>query len=101
MAKGIIVGKEIRKFADKQTGELKESRILHVLWDKPRRPEDGFNGQKVSAESAPFSVDDLKIGDYCFFDYDTRSTKSGTFARLADVEVLKHVDLSVLYSAAK
>lgn len=99
MAKGIIVGKDVRSVTDKGTGEMKEFRTLHVLWDKPRRLEDGFDGQKVSAESAPFSVDDLKIGDYCFFDYDTRITKSGTFARLADVDVLAHVDMSIFAKA--
>lgn len=96
MALGIIVGKEISQFTDQQTGEVVKMRKLHVLWDKPKRLADGFEGQKVQVESASFDIDDLKIGDRCIFEYEINATKKGNFAKLVDVEVVGHVDLDAL-----
>ena len=96
MALGIIVGKEVSSFTDQQTGELVKMRKLHVLWDKPRRVVDGFEGQKVQVETASFDIDDLKIGDRANFEYEINATKKGNFAKLVDVEVVGHVDLAVL-----
>ena len=96
MALGIIVGKEISQFTDQQTGELVKMRKLHILWDPPRRPQDGFEGQKVQVETASFEIDDLKIGDRCNFEYEINATKKGNFAKLIDVEVMGHLDLNVL-----
>ena len=98
MALGIIVGKEVSQFPDKVTGELVKSRKLHILWDKPRRPQDGFEGQKVQVETAGFDIDDLKIGDRCNFEYEVNVTKKGNFAKLADVEKVGHVDLDALFA---
>lgn len=96
MALGIIVGKEVSSFTDQQTGELVKMRKLHILWDKSRRVVDGFEGQKVQVETASFDIDDLKIGDRCNFEYEINATKKGNFAKLVDVEVVGHVDLTVL-----
>lgn len=93
MATGIIVGKEISQFPDQQTGELVKVRKLHILWDKPRRLQDGFEGRRVQVETASFDIDDLKIGDRCNFEYDINQTKKGNFAKLADVEPIGHIDL--------
>ena len=98
MALGIIVGKEISQFPDKETGVLVKSRKLHILWDKPRRPQDGFEGQKVQVESAGFDIDDLAVGDRCNFEYEINATKKGNFAKLADVEVVGHVDFDALFA---
>ena len=98
MALGIIVGKEISQFTDQQTGELVKMRKIHILWDKPRRPQDGFEGQKVQVETASFDIDDLKIGDRCNFEYEINATKKGNFAKLADVEKVGHVDLDALFA---
>ncbi len=99
MVKGIIVGKETSTYTDKQSGEIKISRKLHVLLEAPRRPSDGFIGQKVITESIPFPVDDVKVGDVCFFDYDVQSTRSGTFARLVDVDVIGRIDMDAFTAA--
>ena len=96
MALGIIVGKEVSSFADSQTGELVKMRKLYVLWDKPRRPQDGFEGRKVTVESAPFDIDDLKVGDVCNFEYEINATKKGNFAKLCDVAPTGHLDLDAV-----
>lgn len=98
MALGIIVGKEISQFTDQQSGEVVKMRKLHILWDKPRRSQDGFEGQKVQVETAGFEIDDLKVGDRCNFEYEINATKKGNFAKLADVERVGHVDLDALLS---
>ena len=93
MATGIIVGKEVSQFTDQQTGEVVKMRKLHVLWDAPRRPQDGFEGRKAQVETASFDIDYLKIGDRCNFEYEINATKKGNFAKLVDVEPIGHVDL--------
>ncbi len=96
MTKGLIVGKEERTYPDKQTGEIKTSRTLHILCDAPKRPEDGFTGQKVITESVRFPIDDIKVGDYVYLDYDIRSTRSGTFASLVEITPVGKVDMTAL-----
>ena len=98
MAIGIIVGKEVSSFTDQQTGELVKMRKLHVLWEPPRRPQDGFEGRKVQVETASFEIDDLKIGDRCNFEYEINQTKKGNFAKLIDVEPLGHIDINALFT---
>ena len=101
MAIGIIVGKEVSSFTDQQTGQLVTMRKLHVLWGKPRRTVDGFEGRKVQVESCAFDIDYLKVGDRCNFEYEVNSTKRGNFAKLVDVEPLGHIDLDAVLTEKK
>ena len=99
MATGIIVGKEISEFTNTTSGEVVKMRKLHILWDKARRPQDGFEGQKVQVENAGFEIDDLKVGDRCSFEYEINATKKGNFAKLVDAVKIGHVDLDALLAA--
>ena len=96
MAIGIIVGKEISQFANKDTGELVMLRKLYLLWDKPRRPADGFEGRKVQVETCSFDISDLAVGDRCNFEYEINVTSKGKTAKLVDVEPLGHIDLDAV-----
>ena len=100
MAIGIIVGKEISQFEDQKTHEQIALRRLYILWNKPRRPADGFEGRKVQLETCYFDISDLNVGDCCNFEYEINTTSKGKTAKLVDVEVLAHIDIDAILANA-
>lgn len=90
--KGVIVGKFVREYPDKSSGEMKKSRELAVVWEKKERLEDGCSGQKVDMVYVSFPIDDLRVGDLCDFEYEINTTAKGTFARLSDIRKIGRVN---------
>lgn len=60
--KCLLVGVEKNCYTDKNSGELKVSNTLHVVYDKPSRTSPDFRGQKVDAVKTRLNVDDLQLG---------------------------------------
>lgn len=91
--KGVIIGKFVREYPDKTSGEMKKSRELAVVWEKKERQEDGCSGQKCDMIFVTFPIDDFQIGDYCEFEYEINNTSKGTFARLSDIKRLSRMSI--------
>lgn len=96
--RGFIVGKEVTSYIPKEEKNKpnpvhKVSRTLHVVWDKPRRPVEGMDGFKAEAVWIPFPCDDIKVGDYCEFEYEARNTSKGSFASLVDIITIGKADI--------
>ncbi|MBQ8357356.1 MAG: hypothetical protein IJX39_06050 [Clostridia bacterium] len=104
--RGFIVGKEVTSYISKEeknkpNPQSKISRTLYVVWDKPRRSVEGMEGFKAEAVWVPFSCDDIKVGDYCEFEYEARNTSKGSFASLVDIIVIGKADILLEASKAK
>lgn len=85
--KGTILGKEIKKYVDKSTGEVKTARTLYVAWDAPKHAPDGFEGQKCEAVYVPFEFPEgVELHARCDFEYEVQQTRNGAMARLVDIE---------------
>lgn len=92
--KGIVIGKEEMKWRPQGATEERVSRKLHVVWDAPKRVQDGFEGRRVETVYCPFDFKDIPLGSYCEFEYDVRpSAKGGNVARLEDIAVLCMCDI--------
>lgn len=92
--KGFIIGKEQREYKAKDSEEKKVSRTLHVVWNG--RPEDDLKGKRVESVYCGFPIDDIEPGMYCEFEYDIRQTKSGSIARLVDVQPIGMAEILLL-----
>ena len=94
--KGIIIGKEIKKYVDKTTGEVKTKRTLWVLWDAPKNLPDGFEGQKCESVYVTFELPEgVAIHSRCNFEYEVQQTRGGSYARLVDVEHIEKMVVSI------
>ena len=94
--KGTIVGKEIKTYVDKSTGEVKTARTLYVLWDAPKNPPDGFEGQKCEGVYVPFDLPDgVDLHIRCDFEYEVQQTRNGAMARLVDIEGIEKMAVSI------
>lgn len=94
--KGTILGREINKYVDKSTGELKTARTLYVAWDAPKHPEDGFEGQKCEAVYVPFEFPEgVILHARCDFEYEVQQTRNGARARLVDIEGIEKMAVSI------
>ena len=84
--KGTIFGKEIKKYVDKSTGDVKTARTLYVAWDAPKHAPDGFEGQKCEAVYVPFELPEgVELHAKCDFEYEVQQTRNGAMARLVDI----------------
>jgi len=54
-AVALVVGKEHRTYTDKNTGELKSYRAIHVVWEG--KEKQGLSGNMVETISIPADVD--------------------------------------------
>ena len=94
--KGTILGREIKKYVDKSTGEVKTARTLYVLWDAPKHPVDGFDGQKCESVYVPFELPaGAELHARCDFEYEVQQTRSGAIARLVDIEHIEKMAVSI------
>ena len=84
---GIILGIENNSYTKKETGELKESKKVYVLWERQAIPDKNLQGNSCSVENLFISTlpNGVVVGAKCDFIYDIRSTSKGTFARLANI----------------
>ncbi len=81
---GKIVGKEIRTYT-KDT-EVKTARTVYVVWDKPKNPTDGFEGQRCESVYVPFEIPPkCLVGTFCDFIYAIFPGRNGSVARLVDI----------------
>jgi len=82
MARALIVGTERRAYADKATGELKEYRAVHVVWQD--KAKDGLRGSMVESISAPKGIDleSLELNTVYRLYFGTM----GRYARLEEIE---------------
>jgi len=92
MQKFQIVGKSSREYTDKNTGEVKKARELHVMYEPTETDE--FKGQRVEVMFVPSSVKDdiffgFKLGDWAEAEYEIRDTRNGKTARLIGVWPVK------------
>ena len=88
--KGTILGKEIKKYVDKSTGEVKTARTLYVAWDAPKHAPDGFEGRKCEAVYVPFELPEgVELHARCDFEYEVQQTRNGAMARLVDIEAIE------------
>ena len=94
--KGTIVGKEIKTYVDKSTGEVKTARTLYVLWDAPKNAPDGFEGQKCEGVYVPFALPDgADLHARCDFEYEVQQTRNGAMARLVDIADIEKMAVSI------
>lgn len=65
-----VVGKIERSYPDKETGELKTYRALHVVWDASKK-ENGLLGRSVQEVRIPFQVDldKVQVGQPCRIEF--------------------------------
>ena len=94
--KGTILGRETRRYPDKNTGEIKTARTLYVAWDTPKHPVDGFEGQKCEAVHVPFEYPEgVVLHARCDFEYEVQQTRSGAIARLVDIIVIEKMAVTI------
>lgn len=93
---GIILGIENNSYINKETGELKESKKVYVLWERQAIPDKNLQGNSCSVENLSVSSlpEGVVVGAKCDFVYDIRPTSKGTFARLANIIPLSLVRVS-------
>lgn len=79
-----LLGKESRTYTNKSTGELKEFRAAHVIWEG--RQKNGLEGTMVEVVTLPRDVDykSLRIGE----SYDIVYGAYGRYARVERFDVV-------------
>ena len=98
--KGIILGKELKSYVDKNTGEVKTGRTLYVVWDSPKNTPDGFSGNKCESVYVPFDIPTgVDIGVKCDFEYEIQQFRTGLVARLVDIVPLEQY--KILFQSIK
>ena len=94
MKRGIVMGKEVRSYT--KDGEEKIAKTLYVLWDPADVPVEGMQGAAVEAMYVPrFDINNIRIGDYCDFNYDFIPSKNGMMAYLSAINVLGHAEIMI------
>lgn len=88
MSKCLVVGVEVRSYSDKNTGELKYFRELHVVHDEPKRKVDGLRGQRCEVIVARFDVSDIQPRKRYELEYETRNFRGVSQAILVGLEPL-------------
>jgi len=86
MSKALVVGKEQRSYADKTTGELKQYRAMHVVWQDKKK--DGLTGSMVETVSVPreLDFDSVQVNTIYRLHY---GSIGGRYARLEEIELVK------------
>lgn len=84
--KCLVVGVETYSYTDKNTGEVKASNTIHVVYDKPSRAAAGFRGQKVECVKTRLDVSDLQLGHK--YDLVFESVRYGQKAYLDLVDIV-------------
>ena len=89
MSRCMLMGIEDNRYTKKDTGELVESSILHVVYEKPARAEQGMKGARVECIKVYFDVSDLQIGMKYDLVYEARRYGARSYALLVDVIPVK------------
>lgn len=89
MARCMLMGIEDNRYTRKDTGELVESSILHVAYEKPARAEQGLKGARVESIKVMFDVSDLQIGFKYDLVYEARRFGNKSYAQLVDIIPVK------------
>lgn len=93
---GIILGIKENSYIDKNTGEVKSSKNMYVMWDKQPIPEQNLTGNTCSEEYISFALPDgVKVGIRADFIYDIRPTNKGVYARLCNIIPVENVRIVV------
>ena len=78
-----LMGKEVREYTDKSTGEVKTFCGLHVVYEKTE--DDRISGKKCESITCPQKVNynDLKLGQTYELKHAFFNTKNGMGARVS------------------
>jgi len=94
MKRGIIWGKTIRNYTDKNDKPA-VARTLDVIWDEPTALPDGQEGGKVESIFVKFDISNIPRFAYCEFEYDIVPGAKGAMAILSGIKVLGSAKLSI------
>ena len=95
MRRGIVMGKERRSYVAKD-GTEKVAQNLFMLWDESDAQREGASGALVEAVFVSrLDISNIKVHDYCEFDYDIMPGRNGMIAVLAGIKVLGHADVMI------
>lgn len=89
MSKCLLVGIENNNFTNKNTGELVNSTILHIVYDKAARSEAGFRGQRVEALKVFFDANDLIIGKRYEIIWGSVRYGNKAYSRVEDIQPIE------------
>lgn len=92
-SRAMVVGKSKRQWTDKATGEVKQYKEMHVIYEKPPK-DDAFEGQRVEVLRMPDSTPygSVRVGATYDIDFEARNTRNGVMLVVTGVQ---YVDLSV------